>query len=507
MKRGLVPLFLAVLAPAVLAQDQGIFGNAFSLIFGTVSGSPANDMVLKVGLWLALTMVLFQGAQKIFKTKDANGFEVGHKKLSIMFALIISTIAVRFMPPFISEGLGAMTWIAALILLPYTLVSFVTDNKWARIIATAIFVILTWALFSSYSAPFVFPYIRGNNFLSDLFYMMTPQAWMIPVIAIGSILILFFIFSAKGAPSPGGGGSSKGGFWDYMAGRKAAKAGIKQEKIQAGAQKEQAKQQARALERQAIERRKAEEAHARAAVEKERIQARAAQQPAQRKPGLMKNLFKKFATGAIKNLTTPKSPQVKIAEIQAQAAREKAEREKLAAQAPTPKSQLSRLERWRRARAARRMQQPAKVQETAKQTPLQDLRVPVVEQQRKIRPQVRMFPGRFKETSINQQVQEHIQTVPQEPTIKPKPQPRSPLEPSPIKLGFPLRSIFGPKKASQTIPKKDVVVVSSGTKLIELKGAERRRALNAGKTKRVLGAGKIKPRIIPISHRLPPRRS
>ena len=82
MKRGLVPLFLAVLAPAVLAQDQGIFGNAFSLIFGSVSGSPANDMVLKVGLWLALTMVLFQGAQKIFKTKDANGQEIGSKKLS-----------------------------------------------------------------------------------------------------------------------------------------------------------------------------------------------------------------------------------------------------------------------------------------------------------------------------------------------------------------------------------------------------------------------------------------
>ena len=208
MKRGLVPLFLAVLAPAVLAQDQGIFGNAFSLIFGSVSGSPANDMVLKVGLWLALTMVLFQGAQKIFKTKDANGQEIGSKKLSIIFALIISTIAVRFMPPFISEGLGAMTWIAALILLPYTLVSFVTDNKWTKVIATGIFVILIWALFSSYGAPFVFPYIRGNNFLSDLFYMMTPQAWMIPVMAIGTILIIFFIVSAKGAPSPGGGGSS-----------------------------------------------------------------------------------------------------------------------------------------------------------------------------------------------------------------------------------------------------------------------------------------------------------
>lgn len=357
MKRGLVPLLTIVLAPAVLAQDQGFFGNAFSLIFGYVSGSPSNDMVLKVGLWLALTMVLFQGAQKVFKTKDATGQEVGYKKLSIIFALIISTIAVRFMPPFISEGLGAMTWIAALILLPYTLVGFVTNNQWAKVIATVVFDIIIWGLFSSYSAPYIFPYIRGNNFLSDLVYMMKGRGWMIPVIALGVILILFFIFSAKGAPSPGGGGgSSKGGFWDWMSARKAAKAGIKQTRIESRANRKGQEAQARAAERQAIERRKSEQAHARAAVEQARIQA---QPPAQqRKPGLMKNLFSKLGKGIIKNITTPKPVQVQVAEAKARAKRERDERERLATGAPSPKPK-GWLERRRQARAARQAQQQA----------------------------------------------------------------------------------------------------------------------------------------------------
>lgn len=353
MKRVIIPLTLLSLVPSALAQDQGLFGSAFSLIFGPV-GNAGNDMVLKVGLWLAMIFVLFQGAQKIFKNKDATGTDMPNKKIAILFAILISTIAVRFMPPEWAAGLGTLTWISVVILLPYTLISFVTDNKWAKIIGTGAVVLLMTLFLSSYGAPTIFPFIRGSRFLSDIFYLLTPQYYLMPLIFAGVVIIIMFIFFAsKGAGEAGsGGGSKKSGFWDYMAARKAAKAATRQTRIETRGKTREARHQRRAEEAQAWALARQAEEQRKAAIEQARLQNQP--QAQQKKPGLIKKLFRKFGEGAIKNLTTPTSPEVKIAQIKAQAAREKAERERLAAQAATPKPQkLSWLQRRRQAKAER----------------------------------------------------------------------------------------------------------------------------------------------------------
>lgn len=207
MKKGIFLVLFLALVPTVLAQD-GVFASAFSLIFGT-AGRPGQDIVLKVGLWLALIFVLFQGAQKIFKSKDEHGNERPNKKIAIAFSIVISIIAVRFMPIGVLETLGAVTWIAALILIPYTLVGFVTDNKWAKAIVTGIVVLLATFAFSRFGTPYLFPFFRGSEFLSDVYYLISPQYWLLPVLFAGVLLILLFIlFAGKGIPSVRGGGAT-----------------------------------------------------------------------------------------------------------------------------------------------------------------------------------------------------------------------------------------------------------------------------------------------------------
>ena len=305
MKRGIILLMVLSLVPAVLAQEQGIFSSAFSLIFGPVSGGAGNDIVLKIGLWLALIFIFFQGAQKIFKHKDQSGQDVPAKKIAITFSIIIATIAVRFMPPSVAGGLGTITWIAALILLPYTLISFVTDNTWAKVIGTGVTVLFTWGLLSSYGAPYVFPFIRGSEFFSDLYYLLTPQSYLLPIIAAGVLLILILIFFAGKGSSDGAGGSSNGGgFFDWLARRREAKAAVKQAKLQAKAAVKQAKLQAKS----ASQGNKAQVQAAKAALKQAKLQAKAAKA---QKPGFWERRRQAKAARQQVKPEVGKSPQVK----------------------------------------------------------------------------------------------------------------------------------------------------------------------------------------------------
>jgi hypothetical protein len=184
MKRGILPTMFLLLMPFVLggALAQGV---EFFL------GQGSNTQVLKIGLFI-ITFAVLKG------TMDKMKLFPEHPNTHPMIAIVLSIIAIKFMPIEFVSGLGTLIWIAALFLLPYVLVGLIVKNGKVKAVLTLIlaggmyyFISGGMGLYGS-RYPYL-GYIRGSEIFDDIYYHSTTIPWLTPFLIVVAFVILIFI--------------------------------------------------------------------------------------------------------------------------------------------------------------------------------------------------------------------------------------------------------------------------------------------------------------------------
>lgn len=182
-------LFFSVL-PYVKADVETMVLDTLSLLFGT--GYETNFMILKFGVFAILFAILFKSAEKLF---------LHNKAVSTIVALIISVVAVRFMPEEAVSFLGPAYALLGIILLAVGIWLSINSyfpmghNRFYAFIHAALYSSITWFLIVKLPE---FASQMQNDTIANL--MLVLSMWGRWVFILLTIIALYFLFRPRLLP-------------------------------------------------------------------------------------------------------------------------------------------------------------------------------------------------------------------------------------------------------------------------------------------------------------------
>ncbi len=262
--------------PLVFAAQKGIVEKVLEGAFDAAG----SDIFVKIALWMVMFAGLYFGATRAFPDNT---------RVPGVIAIVISFIAIRFMPLAWLGAFKTYLFVAAILLVPYFVVSMVFHNpkwKWFFYIVS---LLILWYLFSNLSPVYG---IAGSE-LVDYFRFAFLSHWIagIPghyfIFGLALLLLLIIAFvkwrlrrrgETAGEVVGGGDGGGYsgpgvlGGIGNWLTNRSAASKEAKLARLQQKQMGEEAKHRERMLKQQMKEDRyqKAEEARGRKEQERER---------------------------------------------------------------------------------------------------------------------------------------------------------------------------------------------------------------------------------------------
>ncbi len=138
-------------------------------MLGGIIGASGDDIIVKLALWFLLFAVMYVGASKVFED---------NLKAAAVVSVIVSFIAVRFMPASWFSAFKSYLFVAAVVLVPYFLVQMVfREPGWPRRIAYAVSLLLLWFLVAGIGGDLALMAFRGNEIVELVFYLLS-AAWL-----------------------------------------------------------------------------------------------------------------------------------------------------------------------------------------------------------------------------------------------------------------------------------------------------------------------------------------
>ena len=167
----LLVIFALIVIPGIQAQFYDL-NYKIQDFLGFGYYSDAGYSLLKIGLFLLLFALLFNGAKRVFPDSD-------HKGANFVIAFTISVISIAFIPPEVIISLGDLygfvglaVLVLTLLFLPWFVVSATGLSKhlgsFAYVIYTLLFFFEAWALDriyeSTYSSDIFGDFFSGSFF-------------------------------------------------------------------------------------------------------------------------------------------------------------------------------------------------------------------------------------------------------------------------------------------------------------------------------------------------------
>ena len=188
--------FVALSAPFVNAQFYDL-NDRIAEFFGFGYYGDTSFALMKIALFIVLFALIMKSTDKLFPENKAS---------STIISLIISLMAIAFLPAGIIQGfgeasgmIGALILLAALMLIPWILLSvfhieeFLGEKKWVLI--AVLFYVEYWVLnelqkSASYDGGLIFNLLQSPGF--------NYVKW---IVLFGGIIMTFLAFRKKNKPS------------------------------------------------------------------------------------------------------------------------------------------------------------------------------------------------------------------------------------------------------------------------------------------------------------------
>lgn len=208
------PAILAAFVFMPLAMAQGTLDKTLNFVFGATE---SGGIFIKVGLFIILYAILLLSARKVLPPEQSN--------VAAVIAFVVALLAMKFMPEKAVMGLGKAIWIAALALLPYTVISLFFKKEpgkknWAKWLFVIIaYIVLLLSLVQLGRFPGTILYLSfGSEIIEDILYTISFALnsvfgalysvftrWEGLLIALGAIIVIWLIVRwAKKKPEPEG---------------------------------------------------------------------------------------------------------------------------------------------------------------------------------------------------------------------------------------------------------------------------------------------------------------
>ncbi len=191
------------MADSIFSLSDGTFdvSSVLNFIFGS---SSSDAMFLKVGLWLVLFAVMFKAVEKTLSSAT--------RAQAALLSLVISVLAIHFMPDGWLQMLGTFIWVIAFIVVPYFLISSLTQPgvfRWILVIAAYVGMLYSLANVGSLAlspeiSSFVNPILDA---LAPVLYvvgdMLRLNANQYIYVIIGIVILIVVLALTRGRRTPG----------------------------------------------------------------------------------------------------------------------------------------------------------------------------------------------------------------------------------------------------------------------------------------------------------------
>ncbi|MFH1638677.1 MAG: hypothetical protein ABIB71_09695 [Candidatus Woesearchaeota archaeon] len=189
--------------PFVLAARKGIVQTGLENAFDAAG----SEIFIKIALWMVLFCAFYFGAMKAFQAEE-------ERRIVIVISLIISFIAIRFMPVVWVNAFKTYLFIAALLLIPYFVASLICAPGWGR---RLLYLLSVLGLLFLVSGAGYFGYSNkhfGGEALEYLLYLFNSQwlgrlpfHWWLVIFVVAFLLAVWLLgklFGGRGGGAPAG---------------------------------------------------------------------------------------------------------------------------------------------------------------------------------------------------------------------------------------------------------------------------------------------------------------